>query len=199
MHYLINEMGVVSAHGSKKDAAEALKKVPAEERTDHAVVSEFLELSSFGLKTLTSIYNTCQTDSQKFIAKLPSKQDDQLKRVWAALEAKYDEKAKAKAVKEAEKATKAAAKEQAKADKEAAKAGTQPPAQSGGPYEPRPTSKMGLLLVSLKEHKNGATVTDLAKDSGFDESNTRTAIGIFRGKGLKIDYDREKKLYSLVA
>ena len=118
--------------------------------------------------------------------------------VMAAKGAKKDAaKTKAKpAADKGKKAPVAASKPSAKVSSPA-KATPAKAAASGDKKVPREGSKMGNLLSTLQSGKQ-FSLAALADASGYDEQNTRTAIGILRSKnGFNIVYDKAAKLYNL--
>ena len=197
MYYLLRiDTGVSKACATKANAATELSKTPTDERDNFAIAGKAEDLAVMSIKVLTEVFNACQEENGTKLSKLKDKSDANLGRVWDALEETHNPK-------KVEAAKVAAAKEAAAAKKDSAKVTPKAKANKaaeGAPRVPREGSKMGALYAALAASKKGVAFEDLMEASGFDEPNTRTAIGVLRGRNfIPVNYDREAKLYSLGA
>ena len=197
MHYLIDRAGKVLSAGKPREVMQAFGELPEDQRLDEKkkaqIVTSAEDLKILSVAQLLELYNGLVEPENA--AKKFSNKDEAAERTFNALELQHDPKVRAAAEKEA----KAAAKEAEKAAKAAAKA--EPKATNGEakPATPRENSKMGRMVSHLT--KGGEySLEELSEASGYDLSNTRTAIGILRSKkNMPIFYNRESKTYSLTA
>lgn len=170
---------VKESFNSKKDAEAFVSGLG--EKSEALIVDGAAALSAVGtVADLTSVYNSV---SSKSVKKLESKNEKVLARVWDAIVAKcsngHDKDA------DAPKARTVRGKS------------TQGDKSAEGPRE---GSKMAKLLKVLQN--GGGDLDKLSKASGYDEKNTRTAIGILRsgrvagGKKYEVKLDRDSGKYA---
>jgi hypothetical protein len=180
MHYIIDKSGSVVSAGNKKDMQTEFGKLPEEARLKtHKIVSDPEGLRDLSLVALSALYNS-MVEPEDAVKKFGDK-EKAAERAWDALESQHDPKVRARAQKAAQKTEKVA-----KTKKSAPE----------GAKVPRESSKMGQLYLALQD--GSKTLKELSAASGYDEQNTRTAVGILRSKnGIGIEYDRNSKTYAL--
>lgn len=185
MHYIIDKSGKVVQAGNKKEMQVAFSHLPEDQRLGGTFVASTREdLMVLSLVALSELYNS-MVEPEDAVKKFGNK-EGATERAWDALEFQHDPKLRARQAKSAAKEEKVA-----KANKTTNAPGTT--------AVPRVGSKMGALVEVLQKGKP-LSLSDLASACGYDDANTRTAIGILRAKkGLNIVYNREDKEYQLAA
>lgn len=194
MFYIVDKAGKVITAGTKKEVTAKFGALSEKERLETTVlVREVSDLGSLTLTAMTDLFNSLVAEEDQ-VKKLLDKTTG-AERTYAAMEYSYDPRIKAREDKETAKAERAAAKEAKAAPAPEAKGKSKAAPANGN--APREGSKMGNLVVALSKGKP-LSLDQLSAASGYDEQNTRTAIGILRSKkGMDIAYDREAKVYSL--
>lgn len=170
MEFVLSKAGGVLANGNKKEVKAFFSKLEENVRLNGGafIIKEAEDLKALSLSALAAAYNSLAESPVKKF----SDKEKAVGKTFEALQAKFE-------------------------PKKAPKAGKAPAADNGEVTAPRENSKMGRLVAKLNEGGKYDLAT-LAKASGYDEQNTRTAVGILRSrKSMAITYDRETKLYHL--
>jgi hypothetical protein len=181
MQYIIDVTGAITQSGTKKEMTAAFVAIPEADRTKKfAFVAEAEHLKTLSMAALVALYNSVSNEDNR-VSRFTSKEKG-VETTWAAIELASDPKLKAKADKEAAKAAKAAAKVEAS-----------PSAGNGKARTPRADSKQAKLLAALEDGPKDLAA--LVTASGYDDNNTRTAIGNLRRKGKTITLGEDKNYF----
>jgi hypothetical protein len=187
VQYIINRTnGQVDLVGNKKDVTAAFAKLPEEVKSKvNVFVGAPGDLSAvLTMAELVMLYNA-HCDEEKKVTRFNSKEVG-AQQAFALLETKNDPKVAQRL-----------AKERASAEKAAAKAAGTATNGASAPRTPRTDSKQAKLIACLQEGPK--TLAQMVAASGYDENNTRTAVGNIRRKGYNVTLDKESGVYTLQA